>query len=150
MAKAAFAHELIGAHHILMPFDDEGRDMLAALPVHKEVLVDIHTPRNPKHHRLLFALYVKLHDGGAFDGDQDSFLDWAKYATGHVRSSVDHRGEVHYVPKSIAFESMDQARFSRWFDRVCYHIAHRLLGSADEWEALRDDIINTVEGKYRR
>src|SRR5690606_1964863 len=99
--------------------------MLQAMQAGKQVMVNVHAPRNPRHHRLLFAIYQKLVDGGVWEGDQDSFLDWCKYGTGHVRSSIDHMGNMHYVPKSIAFESMGQDKFARFFDRVCYLVFHR-------------------------
>lgn len=148
MSKAAFTHEKIGPIHVLAPCDEEGREVLEAIPAGKEVMVHIHTARNVRHHRLLFALFRKLIEGGAWHGDEDGLLDYAKYATGLVDTKVDHLGGTHYAPRSIAFESMDQVRFNRFFDRVCFVVAQNLLGGED-WIALRDEIVNTVEGHYR-
>lgn len=147
MSKAAFTHEKLGPVHVLAPVDEEGRELLEAMPTGKSVMVDIHAARNVKHHRLLFALFRKLMDGGAWAGDEEELLDRCKYAVGLVDTKIDHRGEPHYVPRSIAFESMDQARFNKFFDRVCYYVAANLLGGED-WIALRDEIVNTVEGHY--
>lgn len=147
-SKASFTHEMIGPIHVLAPTDEEGREILEAWPKGKEVIVSVHVARNPKHHRLLFALIRKLIEGGAFDGDENSLLIYLKYATGLTDPVADHNGDIHWVPRSIAFESMDQAHFNRFFDRACYVVAQNLLGGED-WIALRDEIVNTVEGHYR-
>lgn len=148
MAKAAFARQVINGVLCLVPMDEDSCDMMTAMKPGKVVLVDIFTPRNPSHHRLLFALFKKLCDGGVWEGDMNSFLDWIKFATGHVRVSVDHCGRPHYVPKSIAFESMDQQAFSRWFDRAIYIVVQRLLSADQDWQVLRDEIIAIVDGGY--
>lgn len=148
MSKAAFIHQMIGPIHGLFPADEEGTDLLKAMAQGKEVMVTVHAPRNPKHHRLFFALLRKMIDGGVWEGDEDGLKDYLKYATGLVDTKVDHIGGVHYVPRSIAFESMDQAGFNKFFDRACYVVANNLLGGAD-WIELRDEIVNLVEGHYK-
>lgn len=147
-SKAVFAKHRVNGALVLIPMDDDGRQILADMPGTKPAMVTVHVPRNPQHHRLLFALYQLIFDAGLWEGDQDSFLDWCKYGTGHVRRSVDHLGNMHFVPKSINFESMDQTRFARFFDRVCYLVWDRLLGQDDEWEALREKASNMIEKGY--
>lgn len=139
MSKAAF-FERDGA---LFPMDDDGREMLAAVK-DKRVVVHVHAPRNVLHHRLLFALLRDICQAGAWDGDEESLLAWLKIATGLVDMIVGPDGRPYYVPRSIAFESMDQASFSRWFERACFVITARLLKS-DRWEDLRDRTIASLE-----
>jgi hypothetical protein len=146
-SKAALRHEVVAGMHVLLPCDQDGVEMLRAMKIGKECLAEIHTPRNPSHHRMIFLLLRKAIDAGAWEGDEDNLLDWLKYATGHVRTTIDHNGNPHYVPKSIAFASMDQAAFSRWFDRAVFAVCHRLL-ETDEWEAVRDEVIEIVDGKF--
>jgi hypothetical protein len=148
MSKAVFTHEKLGPSHVLAPVDEEGCELLEALPTGKQVMVDVHAARNPKHHRLLFALFRMLMDGGAWEGDKDELLDRCKYAVGLVDWKIDHKGKSWPVPRSIAFESMDQVSFNKFFDRVCYYVAQNLLGGED-WIALRDEIVNAVEGHYK-
>lgn len=128
MPKAVFSRERINNHAVLVPMDEDGQLLLAAWKIGKRVMVDVHVPRNPGHHRLMFAIFKMLADAGVWEGDMDAFLDWAKYATGWVRVTIDHRGEAHTVPKSIAFESMDQTAFRDFFDRLMAAISERLLG----------------------
>ena len=146
--KAVFAKQRLNGIACLVPMDEDGRQMLETMSAFKPAMVTVHVPRNPAHHRLLFALYQLLVDGGVWEGDQDRFLDWCKYGTGHVRRSLDHLGQMHYVPKSINFESMDQTRFARFFDRVCYLVWDRLLAKDGEWEALRERASNMIEKGY--
>lgn len=134
---------------LLAPLDDDGREQLAALKPDKPVMVHIHAARNPGHHRMLFAVFKLLQDAGCWDGDMDSLLDWMKYATGYVRTSVDHNGKLHHIPKSIAFESMPQDVFKRWFDRVLYIVCQRLLETED-WQAVRDAVLDVVHGETER
>ncbi|MBB3997250.1 DUF1367 family protein [Aureimonas pseudogalii] len=147
MTKAVFRKMAMPQGDVLIPTDEDGRDMVRALKSMKDVIVDVHAARNPRHHRMLFLLFKKLEDGGAWEGDMDSLLDWMKFATGHVRTVIDHNGQVHTVPKSIAFESMDQAQFSRWFSRVLFVICERLL-QGHSWEALRDEIVEVTDGRF--
>lgn len=137
------AHEF-GA--VLWPADDDGRAMLRAMPATKEVMVHLHAPRNPRHHRLLFALLRMVIDGGAWEGDEESLLDAIKMETRLVRPVARINGEIVLVPRSIAFESMDQEHFNRWFERAVFVIASTLLGGMD-WEELRDQVIEAADGE---
>lgn len=144
--KRAF-HPAIGA--CLVPTSQEGLDQIEALKADKEVMVHLHAARNPKHHRMFFALLNKVIDGGAWDGDLDSLMDAVKIATGHVERSIGLDGKVFYKIKSISFESMPQDKFSRFFDRACFYVSTRLLGNED-WQALRDEVIAISEGDLGR
>lgn len=150
MTNAAF---IVAVDHrggrVLVPVDDDGRELLGALKVEKPVLVHVHAARNPGHHRMLFAVFKVLTDAGVWDADMDALLEWMKFATGLVRNAIDHKGNVHTVPRSIAFESMPQDQFRRWFDRVIYVICQRLLKTAD-WMAVRDSIVEIVEGDLKQ
>lgn len=143
MSKAVF----IKRDGVLRPVDDAGLDILCALKEGRQVMVHIHAARNPRHHRLLFALIGMAIAGGAWEGDEDSLLDYIKYGVGHTRTSIDPAGKVHIVPKSIAYESMPQDAFRKFFDRAVWLVCHRLLAN-DNWEPVRDEIIAAVDGPY--
>jgi hypothetical protein len=151
VTKAAFIVVQTGKGRALFPVDTDGDDVLAALKLEKPVIVHVHAARNPGHHRMLFAVFDLLRDSGAWEADMDGLLEWMKYATHLVRTSIDHKGNVHVLPKSIAFESMAQDEFKRWFDRVIFVICQRLLPNYDGgWQALRDSIIEIVEGDLQQ
>lgn len=139
MGKAAFIEREGG----LFPLDADGREMVAAVKG-KRVLVTAHAPRNLQHHRLLFALLRRICESGAWEGDEETLLEWLKIGTHHVRTVVGPNGKPYYVPESISFESMPQDKFRRFFDRAVYLICSRLLDRED-WEWLRKEITESVE-----
>lgn len=141
MTRAAF----LPRDGALVPLDDDGRAAVAALKPGRAVLVTIRAPRNVRHHRLLFRLLSMVIDGGAWEGNRDSLLDYVKVESHHVRTVISRRYGVVYIPKSIAFEAMAQDEFRAWFDRAVYVICHRLLDRED-WEAVRDEIVAAVDG----
>lgn len=148
--KATFIrgfHPKIGAY--LVPTSQDGQEMLAAMKADKEVLVNVHVPRNVRHHRMLFSLLNHVIEGGAWEGDTESLLDAIKIATGHVDRIFGMDGRPYYKTRSINFASMSQDQFKRFFDRAVYYVSTRLLGS-DDWEALRDEIIEITEGDLGR
>lgn len=158
--KCAYRHVKIGSTDCLVPLDQDGKEQIAAMALGRDVMVHVHTARNPRHHRLMFSLWNLLHEGGVFDGDQDAFIEWAKYRTGHVRTSIDPFGRVNYIPKSMAFESMPQDAFKRFFDRVTWQVFTHLLGGSEgdniisvtygrehaDHISLRDAVIEAVDG----
>lgn len=154
-SKAAFmvtrSLQNAGGYQIkgFIPMDDDGLEIVqAATKSGKPVMISVHTARNTKHHRLLFAVFQKLVEGGVIDWDVDRFIDWAKSAAGLVETWWDHKGRVQYRPKSISFESMSQDQFTRFFDRVIYQIFRRLLGDgrSEGWKAFRDEIVEMIDG----
>lgn len=143
--KAAF----VKRDGVLVPCDEDGREIMAALAEGRQVMVRVHAARNIFHHRKLFLLLRRVIDGGAWDGDEESLLNWLKIATGLVDTVVGPKGRAYYIPRSIAFESLPQDRFSRWFDRATFVISTRLLGS-DDWRKLRDEIGEIIDGEMGR
>lgn len=147
--KAAFEKQ----NGALVPLDDDGREIMRAIADGKQVMVHVHAARNVRHHRMLFVLYKKLAEGGAWDGDVDSFLNWAKIGTGHVEPVIGPNGRTYFVPKSISFELMAQDAFARWWDRLVYLVFTRLLGGDDgsgSWMMLRDEIAALIDGDMGR
>lgn len=145
MSKAAFI-ERDGA---FWPMDADGREIIASTKG-KRCMVNVHVPRNLRHHRLFFYLVQKLLDGGAWHGTKESFEDYIKIATHHVRTVIEPgSGKVYFIPDSIDFASMDQPKFRRFFDRAIYVVCERLV-PGQNWEALRDEIIEAVDGDAQR
>ena len=108
------------------------------------VMVPVHAAHHPHYLRRLFALHRTLYDAGVWEGDQSSFLIWAKLGTGHVESVVGPTGRTVHIPKSISFEAMSEAVFSRWWDRVVHLIFDCLLDK--DQVALRREISGVCVG----
>ena len=122
----------------LVPADIHAEEFLAEIGHKKEVIVSIRKARNPRHHRLFFALLKKFLDNTEGWNDVEEVLDAVKFSTGHVRRvmRLDRRtGEesYHIVPKSINFASMDQLKFRAFFERAAEWLAAYLGVSAAEF-----------------
>ena len=136
----------------LVPADDAALEVLRSVRKGQKkrnpgCLVNIHVPRNIKHHRMLFGLLNLVIDAGAWEGSIDTLLAWCKIATGHVDTIVDHKGRTGYVPRSIAFESMDQTEFSTFFDKALNEVCSKLLNGADK-KAVLNEITSAMDAGY--
>ena len=68
-------------------------------------------PRSPAHHRLFFAkLNSLLGRTEAFD-DLDKLRYWLVMGAGYAEFLPGENGELHAIPRSIDFDSMDEADF---------------------------------------
>lgn len=143
MTKGSF----IRRGNTLVAADDATAEILSALPEGKEIVVPVKASRNPRQHRMFFALLNEVIKAGAWEGDTDSLLYWLKLRNRHVHV-MEVNGSTIASPRSISFESMPQDKFMRFFDRSIYFICTELLAD-EEWEKFRDDFIARVEGPYR-
>lgn len=141
----------------LFPIDEEGIELLAKLPRDRDVGADITQHRNPRHHRLYFAIlqFVKQHavneNGESLFAnlDMDTMSDTVKIAVGYVRAYVDRNsGRMIYVPKSISWAAMDQTRFNEFFDLACKVIADRWMPPGTTAEEIRRELILMVDGPH--
>lgn len=153
MTKAVFRKR--GA--TLVPVDDEGRELLHKLKDDRDVMVEVRRARNPRHHRLYWALvnFVKLHavnsDGEALfeNADLEIIHTAIKIATGFVRTFIDTTtGKTAFVPQSIAFESLDQTQFEEFFNAATTVIASRWLPAGTTPEDVRRELILLVDGPH--
>lgn len=150
MTEAIFRHRVARAgERGLFPVDDEGRELLARVPVDRDVGCDVKQRRNPRHHRLFFCILKFLQDHSPqFENVPIEKIKTAvKLATGHVETFIDSQtGEVCYVVKSIAFAALDQTAFNAFFDTACQVIANRWMPPGTTPEAVRAELIAMVDG----
>lgn len=122
----------------LIPADTQAEEELRRVPVGKPVYIEIKAARNPRQHRLLFALLKMLVNAGAFP-TTDAALIAVKFATGMIDSIVMSPTETQMIPKSIAFANMPQADFGIWFDAALKAVSERWLPGVSD-ESLRNEI----------
>ena len=101
----------------LVPDDRKSFDLLAQVKVGRPVMVKTKTARNPKQHRLLWALAAKIAENVERFQDAEHVVHELKIQTGHVERrqiNVPGLGIVFQEwPKSIAYESMPQEEFAK-------------------------------------
>lgn|SRR5262249_32582663 len=133
----------------LFSVDDEGYEIIAKLPHNRDVGCEVIQRRNPRHHRLFFAIlkFVEMHSPVMANVPLDRLRVAVKLATGLVDTFVDHTtGELVSVPRSIAWAAMDQTEFARWFDSACVVISKRWMPEGTTAESVRDELIRMVDG----
>ena len=131
----------------LVPADIQADEWLTAVGDGKEVLMSGRRPRNPRFHRLAFAL-MRL----VIENDPDNrwlterdLLEDLKKATRHVETHINgFTGDVEVRTKSISFAAMDEFAFHRWFARAVYILATQILNTAPN--ELRDEVFAMVDG----
>ncbi len=113
----------------LLPADDESWQHMARLPNNVQVWAEVKRARNPKMHRLFFALVKIVWDNSPYE--RYPTMDAMRAA---IQVSAGHRDEIHlpggqlaYIPKSISFGSMSQDEFEIFYQNVCDCIARHFL-----------------------
>lgn len=135
----------------LVPVDDEGFDALAKVKDGRDVTVEFKQSRNPRHHRLMFQVFrfVQMHCDMMSDCSIERIKTAVKIATGYVETFVDcQTGLACYVPRSMAFESMDQTEFNEFFDAAIGEIVNRWMPPGSTSEEVRREIIEMTDGKH--
>lgn len=130
----------------LMPADIHAQDWLDGVKEGREVMLTVRKPRNPRHHRLLFALLKLVTDNTDRWPSPDVLLDDLKLATGHCELRFNLlEGRPYMIPKSISFAAMDQDAFREWFDRAIDILAAKIL--LVESDVLRQEVLAMVESQ---
>lgn len=133
----------------LVPADIMADEFLAEIPEGREVLVTVRRPRNPRHHRLLFALLRKVVENTDDYASEAELLDDLKLATGHAEKRVNLlTGEPYAVARSISYASMDQTAFAHWYKRAILVLATRVLRCAPE--DLEREVLEMADGRPGR
>ena len=128
----------------LIPADVHADEFLAGIKDGREVMVTIRRARNPRHHRLLFALLHLVMENTEKWSSMDELLDDLKMATGHVSIRFDLIGGRPFaIPKSISFAAMAQDEFRAWFDLAVDVLATKVL--LIDSDALHREVLAMVE-----
>lgn len=105
----------------LKPADSMSLEQFQDVRTKKPVLVTIHQARNPQHHEKLWAIAARVADFDPDFSDAEDAVEWAKLHMPTMRQFRTLRdGSVICTTKSIAFASMDQIRFERFYDRALW------------------------------
>jgi len=125
----------------LAPEDERAREIARELVnSDKKALVWVHTARYPEHHRFAFAIMQKIAD--AIGVPVETVLLSLKYETGRFDYIQLVDGGIVENPHSIAFESMDQADFQKFWDDVLEVLKDRWMPkmAEDVFAEIRDMI----------
>jgi hypothetical protein len=131
-----------GTH--LVPVDPISAEEIAEIPTTADLLVTVRTPRNPRQHRLAWALADKVAEACDWLNDRSEAMDYLKMKAHHVRIMVEPKsGKTFIVPRSIAWASLPQAAFNRFFNRIVWIVCNDIVPGLKEKD-LRDELTKMV------
>lgn len=127
----------------MQPADMQAEEEFRRVPMGKSVYMEIKTARNPRQHRLLFAMLKIVVDNTELFPTVDAALLALKVGTGMVDMIPYFTPEgvngTAIIPRSISFANMTQGDFSPWFQDALHLAATRWLN------VLPDDLRREVE-----
>jgi len=89
-------------------------------------------PRNGQHHRKLFALLQLVAENSETYDTPEKALVAVKLVTGYADPVIDPiTGELIQVPRSIAYESMEQDDFDRFYEAAIDGVLRHILPQLD-------------------
>jgi hypothetical protein len=109
----------------------------------KPVLCWVHNPRYPEHHGLAFVIMQRIAD--ACGKSVDDVLLSLKYETGRFDFVQLVNGETVTRAHSIAFESMPQSEFQKFWDETLAIIKERWVTILTEQDY--EDIQGMITGQ---
>jgi hypothetical protein len=102
-----------------VPKSNAARDFHARTKLGQTVELKGRRPRNPAHHRKLFALLNILVDNTEHFANTEDALLAVKAATGLGRwMKVEGATRELFYPDSIAFDAMPQAEFAEFYEKA--------------------------------
>jgi len=108
-------------HNGIFPSDEDGAKLLQSIPQNAYCLVEYKKNRNYENHKRFFKFLDVAFDNQDFYEDKELLRKALQMASGHFESLVikDKNGNIstHYIPKSIAFDEMDEAEFQALFKK---------------------------------
>jgi hypothetical protein len=130
----------------LVPVDEQGFELLHKIRDGREVMVEVKRARNPRHHRLFFAILKFMVEHTDFDGIEKA-KSALKVATGEVDTYVETTTNIAYfILRSINWESKDQDEFAEFFDRAVDVITTRWMPPGTAAEDVRNEIVAMCDG----
>lgn len=114
--SALLMRKMIGGR--LEPIDDAGKDTLSKIGIGAVVSVEVKRPRNLQHFRKFWALASLIYENQTRYRSPEELVDAIKVHIGHCVPMRLANGTEVRVPKSIAFHSMNQDEFDKFYERV--------------------------------
>lgn len=126
-----------------VPASPEASEALMALKDGQKCMMTVRTPRWIEHHDKFWALCQVVAE--AVDTTKDSVKDWILRKLNYVEPRYDPEGRLEFKIKSIAFESMAQDEFSRFYDAAVPRMAELLGTTRPEFIDRFNEIYNGRE-----
>lgn len=127
----------------LKPADALAEEVYQGLALNAEVMAEVTRPRSLQHHKWFFALLKIVFDNQETYDSMDAMLIAVKVALGHCYPMTTKTGQAVMVPKSIAFNKMDETEFKRFADNFVTLVITKFLPGVNR-EDLEAEIFTMV------
>lgn len=107
--------------------DSLSAELIAGIKAHETVTATIRRPRNPGHHRKLFALLKVVFEAQQTFATIDQLLGALKLSIGLFDTGLTIDKVPYVVPRSISFTAMDQNQFTVVYDKMVDVILTKIL-----------------------
>lgn len=95
-------------------------------------------PRNGQHHRKLFALLTLVAENSETYDTTEKALVAVKLVSGHAEPFMDPvTGQLTQLPKSIAYDAMDQDEFDEFYSAAIDGVLRHILPHIEKVQAER-------------
>lgn len=156
MSDVIMRKTMLAGRPCLVPVDDDGIEYMARIRNNRDVGVKVTQHRNPRHHRLYFAILKFVREHAVIEGehifedaDQEMISTAVKMATGLCRTFIDtESGKAVMAPRSISWGAMDQTEFAPFFQKACDVICKRWMPAGTTPEDVRRELILMVDGPH--
>jgi hypothetical protein len=116
---------------------------LDTLPSGKYLRIESAVPRNGQHHKKLMALLQLVTENSETYNTIEKALVAIKVVSGYTEPFIDPiSGKLTQLPKSIAYESMDQVEFEKFYSAAIDGVLSFILPQLDSAQA--DKLINII------
>ena len=129
----------------LLPSDKAAAEWLGKAKIGQDVLMSGRRPRNPAHHRKMFALLNLVLENQSHYLTIEHLLAAIKVGTGHCDIYPMKDGNAAYIPKSISFASLDQTAFEQFYDKALDYICAKIIPRMVR-EELQEEVLLRISG----
>lgn len=131
-----------------VPADIHAEEAMNKVAIGATVMLTVRRPRNPAHHRKLFALFHVVLEQTDRWADATVLLEDLKLATGLFETRVSALTGMPYpVPASISFAAMSQDRFEAWYAKAIRVLSDHL---GTDVETLGREVAEAASNSARR
>lgn len=114
----------------LVPADEAAKQAVKRWKMGETLKCSVRKPRDYKNHRRYFGLLNLTFENQDKYTSFEHFRKAVQIAAGHVDELISLEGEVLLLPKSIAYDALDEMEFSKVFGETMT-VCAKILGDLD-------------------
>mgnify|MGYP000854588909 FL=1 len=114
----------------LVPADEEAKQAVRRWKIGETLKCSVRKPRSYKFHKQFFALLSLTYENQTRYTNFEHFRKAVQIEAGHVDELIRIDGEIVLIPKSIAYDALDEMEFAKVFAETMA-VCARILGDLD-------------------